>query len=422
MKYLQSSLFLILFVCCNGLYAQQNHFIYIQSQDKQPFYVKFDKRVFSSSASGYLIIPKLLDGAYKFTVGFPKNEWAEQSFICLVDKKDAGYLLKNFGEKGWGFFNLQTLDVIMGGSKEIDKTISKDVKSDEFSTMLSNVVNDPSIRESEPVFVLESSKERGVTVKQVEKSGTAISAKQASPQPANSIITKGRVSNNAGAGELVYIDTYNGKADTVTIFIAADDAITDNKPQSIVPNEPAKEKKKAIKITQPAKQDESATEPLNTKQGNAAEKKEENKFLEIEIKNPVSEENKQDKKNNTETKRSIVTDRDKVAESVSPKAMMTNSDCKIFASDVDFLKLRKKMVSAAVEENMLIIARKSFKTKCFTTEQIKNLVVLFLKDSGRYNFLDAAYPFVSDSQKYGTLENQLTDGYYINRFRVMIRH
>jgi hypothetical protein len=99
---------------------------------------------------------------------------------------------------------------------------------------------------------------------------------------------------------------------------------------------------------------------------------------------------------------------------------MINSDCKSIATDNDFLKMRKKMVAENNEEDMIKAAKKIFKTKCFTTEQIKNLSVLFLKDEGKYLFLDAAYPFVSDSDLYSTLENQLTDNYYITRFRAMI--
>ena len=100
------------------LTAQLNHFIYLQTEGKQPFYAKLDKKVLSSSASGYLIIPKLKDGIYNITIGFLKTENSEQTYICSIDNKDAGYLIKNFGDKGWGLFNLQTLDVVMEGNKD----------------------------------------------------------------------------------------------------------------------------------------------------------------------------------------------------------------------------------------------------------------------------------------------------------------
>jgi hypothetical protein len=80
------------------------------------------------------------------------------------------------------------------------------------------------------------------------------------------------------------------------------------------------------------------------------------------------------------------------------------------------------MAEADNADEMISRAKKIFKTKCFTTEQVKNLSVLFLKDEGKYNFFDTAYPFASDSQNYVSLQSQLTDTYYIDRFKVMIRH
>ena len=80
------------------------------------------------------------------------------------------------------------------------------------------------------------------------------------------------------------------------------------------------------------------------------------------------------------------------------------------------------MAAEKNDEAMIKIAKKVFKTKCFTTDQVKNLSNLFLQDEGKYNFFDSAYPFVSDSAIYSTLENQLTDPYYITRFKAMIHH
>ena len=108
---------------------------------------------------------------------------------------------------------------------------------------------------------------------------------------------------------------------------------------------------------------------------------------------------------------------------VLPKVVQssaTNSDCKAFAAVEDFLKLRKKMASESSDDNMIKVAKKAFHSKCFSTEQIKNLSFLFLTDGGKYVFFDIAYPFVSDSDQYNTLQSQLTDSYYINRFKAMI--
>ena len=137
MKFILTALFTLFSIC---VFAQQNHFIYIQSDNQQSFYVKLDKKIMSSTASGYLIIPKLKVGVYDFAIGFPKNEWPEQIVTCNIVNADAGYLLKNFGDKGWGLFNFQTMDLLLAKNKSVDEN-----KEDPFANVLSKVVNDPSI-------------------------------------------------------------------------------------------------------------------------------------------------------------------------------------------------------------------------------------------------------------------------------------
>ena len=94
--------------------------------------------------------------------------------------------------------------------------------------------------------------------------------------------------------------------------------------------------------------------------------------------------------------------------------------CKKAASEEDFLKLRRKMAQQSKDDEMISEAQKFFKNMCFTTEQIRNLGVLFLNDEGRYRFYDAAMKYVLDFQNFGTLENTLTSTYYKKRFQALI--
>src|SRR5687767_2774321 len=96
--------------------AQQDFFLYLQTENRQPFYVKLNQNIYSSTESGFVIIPKLGDSTYQILIGFPKNLFAEQSFKVTMNKKDGGYLVKNFGDRGWGLFNLQTLAVVMNSN------------------------------------------------------------------------------------------------------------------------------------------------------------------------------------------------------------------------------------------------------------------------------------------------------------------
>lgn len=445
MKHFQFAVFTIFLtlLISQDVLAQQNHFIYIQTEDKQAFYVKLDKKVFSSSASGYLLVPKLKDGTYNLTIGFPKSEWAEQNMACTIDKNDVGYLLKNFGNKGWGLFNFQTLAVIMSTEKDKVENVEVVNQTDAFSNMLSNVVNDSTIRQTETVKkeekkapVIEEQKTNTNTTKviapvtdpvtvETQKVVKQPEIKQIKTNPevvkdiakvevakeqitgskdTRSAITRSLYNKNETGTEMVFLDDVNGKKDTIRVFIPAE------KSSVPVKEEKSKEidKPKVEQKSTPVKQEE---------------KPKDSKFLDIELPNPNQQPAAAVVIKNAETKTDSIIPSDKSVKPIIPeKKQMINSDCKNFATDEDFLKLRKKMAAEDNDDDMIILAKKTLKIKCFTVEQVKNLSVLFLKDAGKYTFFDTVYPFVSDSHNFSALQNQLTETYYINRFQVMIRH
>lgn len=106
-----------LMMCCSllGIAQQNDHFIYIQSDNKQPFYVKVGSggSAINSSSSGYLILPKIPAGNVSLTIGFSDNSAPEQHFVCPIPgDKDKGYLLKHFPDKGWALYDMQELTLI----------------------------------------------------------------------------------------------------------------------------------------------------------------------------------------------------------------------------------------------------------------------------------------------------------------------
>lgn len=350
--------------------AQQYRFLYIQTENKQPFYINLNNTILSSSASGYLIISKLNEGNYELNIGFPKNEWPRQVISYHVGKKDEGLLLKNFGERGWGFSNLQNSEVTMAVSARSSQAVTGVVDDDSFTQVLSEVVNTPDLKIREevpdpvPVFVPE--------------------VKQSEPIVAN-ISSVTRLSQNTNDQGQEY--TYLSDGDTVSIFIPVSvarlQADSGKIETSVVNKVPLSEEKQAV----------TATETIEEKPVSTEAKKEEEPLSNPEV---------------TQTEK--------------PSGLkMINSDCKANASDEDFMKLRKKMASEENEVKMVVVAKKAFKSKCYSTAQIKNLSVLFLNDSGRFLFFESAYPFVVDSNNFIGLGSQLTDPYYITRFTDLTR-
>jgi hypothetical protein len=446
----------LFFVAVFNAFSQQNHFVYVQTENKQPFYIKLNKKLLSSSASGYLIIPKLQDGNYEFTIGFPKNEWPEQNVTCAINKKDAGYLLKNFGDKGWGLFNLQTMDVVMSGNAATgNKTIAADEeekKKDAVTIAPSiTVANDSAvvkkieeklISKEEAKPVIDSGKKEDVTIPPpVITDSVIIKKTEDKPEVKEPIqpvvdtvkkeeaklpaaITKLLSASTAQGAEMIYVDKTNGKTDTVRVFIPAekDTTIVQVQPQQ-KQQEPTMElqNEEVKKIEQP----KAGEQKKEIKQ--EVPKTTDTRFIDITLPNPnakpdtVAKQIKPEINGEKKPDTNAVSVPEKQKENISRTAL-PNSDCKALASEDDFLKLRKKMAAETSDDDMVNVARKTFKTKCFTTAQIKNLCVLFLNDEGRYRFFDAAYPFVSDSSNFGSLETLLTDNYFITRFKAMIRH
>ena len=91
-------------------------------------------------------------------------------------------------------------------------------------------------------------------------------------------------------------------------------------------------------------------------------------------------------------------------------------------SDKDLDKTKKKMIGKSDDDEMLSVADKAIKGKCVTTQQVKQLGSLFLSDAGRFAVYQDAYPYVSDKDNYASLQNQLFDAYFKNRFLDMLKN
>lgn len=93
--------------------AQQNFFIYIESETREPFYVLLNGKInYSSSINGFLTIPQMQNGVYDAEIGFVKGKYAEQHFVILIKNQDLGFVLRKSNENTFGLLNLQTFETI----------------------------------------------------------------------------------------------------------------------------------------------------------------------------------------------------------------------------------------------------------------------------------------------------------------------
>ncbi len=427
--------------------SQKVYFIYFQSETQQPFYIKAGEKIHSSTALGYLILSKLRDSTYTLRLGFPGHNGPEQEFTVPVAKKDHGYLLKNFGEKGWGLFDLQTLAVMMPVSGTAAVQVKKEEKDvSDFTEVLSKAAGDPSLKEKpapakaeelQPPAIKkeEPAKEEKVKpvpvqpeVKKPEPVAEPVLKKENADKPVQNITAK--------APEPVsQADTLDAVKEEVKTVPVEKETVTAEKKTE----HPAIAEYKRSVVTR--RSESSTTEGFglvftddsgagsvdtirltipNPKQAlvmteKKEEPKEEKKFLDMPPADTVKKTGEVIPA--TEVVKAPVAEAQPAAE----KKPAENKNCAGVADENDFFELRKRMAAETSDDNMITEAKKYFKTKCFSTLQVKNLSLLFLNEEGKYHFFDAAYPFAADPERFASLEGELKDAYFINRFRAMLR-
>jgi hypothetical protein len=433
-------LFVFLFFASTSLNAQKVYFIYLQTDNQQPFYARIGDKIYNSTTAGYLILSNLRDSVYSVNIGIQGSEVADQPYSVTVNKKDQGFLIKNFGDKGWGLFNLTSMATIMPQSKPANsaQTVKTEKREDNaFTNLLAKAADDSTIKEK-PVIEKPVEKKAEATALNTEKKEEVKEIVPSSQSEIKNGIpsSQGEIKNGIIVAPVVIkddskIDAQESKnaAKMKEDSIAAakvkedellkqeelrkQDSIEKSKMQTTTEGE---YKRSVVKL----KSESSTTtgiglvfldilsdqvtdtiriliQPDTKKATPVQSNPEEKKFLDIP---PV--------------------DSAAVEKEVTQKATVKGNNCKAVAVEDDFFKLRKKMAAQNNDDAMISEAKKSFKTRCFSTTQVRNLSALFLTDESKYKFFDAAYQYVSDLENFSTLQSALKDEYFINRFKAMI--
>lgn len=100
--------------CCQEAGAQEQGSLYIQSENNQVFYAQCNGLLFVSSATGYLMVPKMPPGDHTLVVAFPRNQYGEYAFICGVTEKPLAYSLKLAVDNSWSLFDMVSFSSIKG--------------------------------------------------------------------------------------------------------------------------------------------------------------------------------------------------------------------------------------------------------------------------------------------------------------------
>jgi hypothetical protein len=401
------------------LHAQQKHFIYVQSEDKQPFAVVLGGKVYSSSDYGYVIIPKLSDSTYNFTVSFPMNKFPDQAFTCSINKKDAGYLLKN-GDAGWALQNMQTQKII---SNNTNATAQKN----SFGDMLSDVVSDSDLVKKNTVSQTLDSTAGNTAAALAVVSPVAISAANNADITTESIARPEKISEtklDTGTNMLFVDKTQNG-VDTINIFVPAETANSDiaTEQKSLSENSAnSLQNETVLPAVIPQNNSDSASQNniVSSQENTEAN---DNKNTEVfadttahAVSNPFY---KPEQNNNNQGLNSNAKIENETVAVTASKAV--KEDCGNMITDEELNKLKRKMFVQKNDNDMIHYAVKYMNKKCITTDQVKSLGNLFSSDDGRYSLYDALYNYAYDYGNYPLLSSQILDPYYKKRFAALLR-
>lgn len=358
--------------------AQQQYFIYIQSESQKTFTVSVNGKTYNAS-NGYVIIPQLYNGFHKLSLQIPGKPLL--AYQVRIDKKDVGLSLEE-KDNTYSLVSLQSKETVLPeenkepvADKPTQKPTSAVVATDtEFAKMLNGkpksaqqktenaaVVNNVPIKE---------------TVKETVQSGKPDNV--AKPLASKTIIKSNQKTTDAGTS-LTFIDINTAGEDTISVFIPSSEELTSVKPKEVT--EPVATKKTQDIEKKPAEQ------PIKPAPAVAATDSVTNPF-----------------------------------KTTPPEPVkIQNTDCKLLATEEDFFAVRKKMSATNTQDKMLDAAEKYFKGKCFSAQQIKQLGHMFLNDQSRVSFFGMAYKYVADPANYIMLESQIFDPKFKEQFRQILR-
>jgi hypothetical protein len=464
-------LVIILMLIAGKNYAQQDYFLLIQADNKQSFYVRLGSRSIPSSVEGSLILSQLKDSTYSITVGFPGQIFPEQAYSVNLHHKDQQFLLRNQGEKGWILYNpltgeMRTPDPKGENGMELQPQGVK--KDDAFSRLMAGVVRDTAVMyntysmERSPGHSIDSpvtsngahpdesagtnplaippgthldtatalnlsavpSGTAGIKTDSTTttpdsgaatpKSGVPVSGSALSRNDSSAAITTPPLHRSSIVKlsqrllfrglRLVYADRgTGGKVDTIEIIIPPDTLVAARKPVASG-STPA-----GTAASQPATGTPSGktAHPADTSRRVAPRTNGPNPDTHVSVPGTTLSETAKVRPDTPQKRPPVKT----------PLAFV-NSDCHDYATDYDVDKLRVKMLESSKDDDRIQAVRKVFRTKCFSTRQIRALSEVFTTDALKFRFFETAYPFASDDH-FRELAGTLADPVYNSKFKAM---
>ena len=406
MKFMYKGLILLFLVMsASRLAAQDKQVIYIENETRQPFYVQMNGQIYSSTTSGYIVLVQLVKGRYNFVIGFPQDLYPEQPFSVKIDNYDKELTLKKINEKSFALVDMIDSVMLMAGN------IADTAAQVEAKPEAPVIKKDSIMAFTEPVIVKDSALaiNSGVQSAAAKDSTLATAIANQTPLIIKDSTAAIPVKDTVTAVNPLFItEATTNKTNTDSLKketpIANVQAVASETSPIIVPvqnNAPVTNTTVSKTFEKVSK---TGTDLIYVDKSGST-------FDTVAIYIPTTTQTAVKPKVKSAAPALVVPVQTNVtADKTIPVPL------KPAATTEDFLKTRLDMAGATTEEDMLKAAKISFKTKSFTTEQVKNLGFLFLTEKGKLRFFEMAKPSISDINQFSTLSNQFTQPELIAKF------
>lgn len=420
-----------------ALAQKQEYFVYLQTENLTPFYIRMNGKVISSTASGYLILGQLADSAYPFKLGvLGSNE--VQDYVIQVRGNDAGYVIKRLPDQLWCIQNIHTNEVQMSmemssaaAAEEARKkamgvstpTVQPVMRETATATPVSNKVDSASLVANTP-----SAQSRTGINAQADSLAAAIAAREQEIKALQDELERAKKNqaadnvfkpqNPAPAG-VTADSTASGSREKDIKLVEPSPAVDSTagrvisqKPEVPVSVHPAEASKAAIVRQNSGDSAVSSGTPQPVRQDTMMQQIRNGK-------SPVAGDTAQTG-GNPATVSVPTTDSLRSSGSESASAIQ-RQPCSELLSRQELENNMAKTYRMTDTDEIIAVYRASFESKCVTTTQLKKIAGNLVSDVARYKLLEAAYPRTLDYYAFSDLESLLKDTYYLARFRKMIQ-
>lgn len=358
-------LFVLLFGHISNLFAQ--HYVFIEAEGQQPFYLKKNGETYSSTGTGFVILSKLNTKDIEFIIGFPNNLFPEVAFKVNGLVKDRGFFLKQTDGKGWVLVDRSNAELISGGLVAAKTTSTSAPSSIGFAELLVDVTGDKTLVDRSSLITAPALKPATDNAKS--KTTSSLNKSQAGPKQTN---------KPTGLG-------------TIRSYIQSDDNL-------------------ALKITYFEKGAKDNWDTIYVEIEKMLEKVAPSPVIKTDLNDgAVVNVASQDKESNNVIAASV-SDLNPPADCVNPIALPR-----------DIRELQRRISRASTFDAQIDIAIKALSEKCYTTKQIKELGTSFWDEQNRLTFFTRAIKWVVDPALYGELEKSFLQEGSIKAFREMMK-